>query len=485
MTRKTSATGRLENRTQRSRLRAQRNPHWMLVAPETHLGYRPATSKSRNGTWVARRAVVTPEDRMRYREQALGAADDHPDSVPDGTAVLTFHQAAAATREWARDCAGKAKADAARVTSPTVRSAIADYLATRKARSARAGRDAELRLSFHVLGSPLADKHLSDLTERDIAAWRDGLKRGGRGASKNKDSPPLAPASLARLLNDFRAALTAAGRKARLSADKLSEIHEGLRAPTSPDRPRPTQILPDADVRRIVDAAFAEDDDTGALVLVLAATGCRFDQAARLTVADLQVSHSRIMVPVSRKGRSGTKPSSHTAIPLPADVMARLRPLIAGRRGHEALLSRWHHRQVSGDKAVGKLPTWVRDHRRAWRVSAEMTRSWRSILATAELPGDLVPYCLRHSSIVRGLRAGLPVRLVAAAHDTSVAMIERHYGAFIVDAAEDLLRRAAVSLAPALPEIGATSDAEIRKRIVELFEERRAMTLSIADKLNN
>ncbi len=27
-------------------------------------------------------------------------------------------------------------------------------------------------------------------------------------------------------------------------------------------------------------------------------------------------------------------------------------------------------------------------------------------------------------------------------------MIERHYGAFIVDAAEDLLRRAAVPLAP-------------------------------------
>ena len=49
---------------------------------------------------------------------------------------------------------------------------------------------------------------------------------------------------------------------------------------------------------------------------------------------------------------------------------------------------------------------------------------------------------------VRGLRAGLPVRLVASAHDTSVAMIEKHYGAFIVDATEDLLRRAAVPLAP-------------------------------------
>jgi hypothetical protein len=85
---------------------------------------------------------------------------------------------------------------------------------------------------------------------------------------------------------------------------------------------------------------------------------------------------------------------------------------------------------------------------------AEMTRPWRAALTAAGLPGGLVPYCLRHSSIVRGLRAGLPVRLVAAVHDTSAAMIERHYGAFIVDATEDLLRRAVVPLAPAaLPVI--------------------------------
>ena len=34
---------------------------------------------------------------------------------------------------------------------------------------------------------------------------------------------------------------------------------------------------------------------------------------------------------------------------------------------------------------------------------------------------DIVPYALRHSSIVRQLRAGLPVRCAAALHDTSAA----------------------------------------------------------------
>ncbi len=41
------------------------------------------------------------------------------------------------------------------------------------------------------------------------------------------------------------------------------------------------------------------------------------------------------------------------------------------------------------------------------------------------------------------------MRLVAAVHDTSAAMVEKHYGAFIVDATEDLLRRAVLPLAPA------------------------------------
>jgi hypothetical protein len=46
---------------------------------------------------------------------------------------------------------------------------------------------------------------------------------------------------------------------------------------------------------------------------------------------------------------------------------------------------------------------------------------------------------------VRGLRANLPVRLVAALHDTSSTMIEAHYSAYIVDALDEL---AAAALSP-------------------------------------
>ena len=433
----------LGTRTARMKLAGRKKPYFRLLSDGLHLGYRRSTVARRAGTWLCRRYL----GGERYELHLLGTADDFPD-MPPGGRVLTFDEAQAAAKEWARERAHAERADAAAENSPTVRKAVADYIASRKARSDRAGRDAELRLSHHVLAAKLADAALATLTDADLTLWREGLRRGGRGVKK--DAPALAPATLARLLNDLRAALTATARKARLPGDVLTTIREGLRAPEAPDRARAKQVLPDGDVRRLVEAAFRQDEDFGALVLVLAATGCRFDQAARLTVADLQAGNQRVMVPTSNKGR-GSKAQSHIAVPLPADILARLRPLVAGRRGHERLLLRWHHKQMEGDKVAGRLPEWVRTERRPWTVASEMTRPWRATLTAAVLPGDLVPYCLRHSATVRGLRAGLPVRLVAAVHDTSVAMIEKHYGAFIVDATEDLLRRAAVPLAPAAP----------------------------------
>lgn len=47
---------------------------------------------------------------------------------------------------------------------------------------------------------------------------------------------------------------------------------------------------------------------------------------------------------------------------------------------------------------------------------------------------------LRHTSIVRQLLAGVPIRVVAALHDTSVEMIERNYSEHIADHADELAR---------------------------------------------
>ena len=61
-------------------------------------------------------------------------------------------------------------------------------------------------------------------------------------------------------------------------------------------------------------------------------------------------------------------------------------------------------------------------------------------------PGGNCSLRPRHSSIVRALGAGLPVRLVAAMHDTSTAMIERHYSGSISSMLDDMAGAAVVPL---------------------------------------
>jgi integrase len=54
-----------------------------------------------------------------------------------------------------------------------------------------------------------------------------------------------------------------------------------------------TISLPDADVLRLVEAAYQEDRAFGVLIEVLAQTGARISQAARLTCGDLRVFRSQ------------------------------------------------------------------------------------------------------------------------------------------------------------------------------------------------
>jgi integrase len=185
-----------------------------------------------------------------------------------------------------------------------------------------------------------------------------------------------------------------------------------------------------------VDEADGWDGDLLRLVLVLAATGARFSQVLRLTVGDLE--GNRLHVPTSRKGRP-LKQRQRVAVRLGPDVTKALRAIAIGRHDDEPLLERWRWKQLGPAK-------WIKDRREAWQFASELTRHWESIRRGAGLSDDIVPYALRHSSIVRYIRAGLPLRYIASLHDTSTAMIERHYSAFIVDALDDMAERALTPL---------------------------------------
>jgi integrase len=128
-------------------------------------------------------------------------------------------------------------------------------------------------------------------------------------------------------------------------------------------------------------------------------------------------------------------------MPVGQDVLAAIRPILAGRGAGEILLERWYHKRVGWNG-------FERDYRGPWKAAADLTSPWNKIAEAAGLAG-IVPYSLRHSSIVRGLREGLPIRLVAALHDTSVEMIERHYSRWITEGLDEFAARAIVPLVAA------------------------------------
>ncbi|WP_292251535.1 site-specific integrase [Mesorhizobium sp.] len=375
----------------------------------------------------------------KYRQETVGTADDAMDG--DGVTCLSFSQAVIAARKLVE--AKRIEAISKAAGEPlTVRSITEAYIVEReKVERARGARlDAGNRIRKHILSDPvIADKELHCLTEADLQDWRGRLPAN------------FARSTVVRINNDFKAALNAGiGKHARrlqaLNASHIGVVVKNGLAATDAVSPvaRDKIILPDADIRRLVEAADAfdlEDDwagDLSRLILVLAATGARFSQVVRMTVADVQAAQSRLMVPVSFKGR-GTKNTSLVAMPVGEEVFESLRPAVAGRRGSETLLVRPRWKQLAPTK-------WTKVGRGPWKTPSELARPWKEIVARAGLSADVPPYAFRHSSIVRGLRSGLPVRLVAALHDTSTAMIEKHYSAYIVSALDELAIRAVIPL---------------------------------------
>ena len=409
--------------TRASRAALPRGLHWRGVDRDIHLGYR---KNRRGGEWIVRWYV---RESCSYQRINLGVADD---LLSEGT--LDYARAVKAAKEAVAKVRRKRAADAAGPVL-TVGSALESYVAARNARqSEREGRevnaDAASTLNRHVRNDErfLAIR-LDELTEGDLEAWRNSLDPSLKGTTKR------------RITNDLKAALNATLRKERrrLPADLAETILLGLDVEAIGVEPtevaRENQILDDETVRQVISAAFAIDEDFGLLVLVMAATGARFSQLKRMSVRDAQIPLRRLLIPKSRKGRN--KVAGFTPVRIGSDVIGALQKAIAGRKPEEPLFCRWRHVQYGPG-------LWRRDRRGAWQAAAEMTRHWDVICQ--EVGIKVVPYALRHSSIVRGIGAGLPIRLVAAMHDTSVAMIEKHYSRWIADGLEELGAQAIVPL---------------------------------------
>jgi len=256
------------------------------------------------------------------------------------------------------------------------------------------------------------------LTSRDLRSWRDALVSH------------LAPASVNRTCAAFKAALN-------LVADHDEAIgnrrawETGLGSIPDAEEAR-NVILTDDVVRRVIAEAYRQGEPFGLLVDVAAVTGARVSQLARTEVQDAQLDRDdpRLMIPSSRKGRSSKKPMRRP-VPLPTSLASRLRAVVAGRAGTTPLL--------------------VKQTGAPWKKSDHSRLFGRAARGAGQNPSEVTIYALRHSSIVRQLLAGVPVRIVAANHDTSVTMLERTYSRHIGDHSDALARAGLLDTAPEQP----------------------------------
>lgn len=377
---------------ERESLPPRREPHWQRIRPGCFLGYR-RSAREGSGAWIAR---AYDEDQRRYRSVSLGDFGELP----------------------ARDRFAAAKSEAERFSAlvesggyaveqvETVEEACRRYCA--------ANREAEGRFRRHVYSDPIGRVKLARLRRHHLEAWRQRLADKPALVSRNKVgrqvSRPRSPASVNRDIAMLRAALNkvlAPGAPATEAA-----WQEALRAIRNADRQR-TLYLERSQRRRLLAAI---EPEARPFVETLCLLPLRPGAVARLKVADFETQTSELTI---GKDKSG-KPRRVRVPDIVATMFVRQ---IKGKQTDALLLSR----------ANGK--PWDRN-------------TWKKPIARAviraDLPSGTTAYTLRHSIITDLVNDGLPLLTVAQISDTSVEMIERHYGHLRQDAAFEALSRLAL-----------------------------------------
>jgi integrase len=386
---------RLDNKLHPVRLK----PYWQKVAPGISLGYRRNQSA---GTWVVRGL----KEDGRYWEQGVGTADDYQDA--DGETVLTFWEAQDNALTRARGAGAAPNPD----SPTTLGEALDDYERDLIVRNAEPANARRLR---RLLPSALLAKPVALLTMKDLRRFRDGLLDRMTTASVNRTCKPLKAALTLAWKSDKR---RIANRDAWLDALEV--------LPEEPhDRNNPNNVVwTPAQIRDLIAAAYEIDDKLGLLVDVLAGTGVRLSQAARLRVGDIR-SDDLLDMPRSKKGKK-QKTVGRKLVPIDGTLAAKLREAAAGRGRADPLLLR-----------SDGLP-WAKANHRTLFLAA-MTK--------AGIPKSMrrVTQPLRHSSITHMEARGIGRGVVADLHDTSIRMIDQTYGSNISKHVQDLVRAARVS----------------------------------------
>ena len=394
----------LETRTARSRLPTRGKPHYRILEPGLHLGYRKL--KTGPGKWIARHY----EGNETYTVKTIGVADDFSDA--DGVAIISFHQAQTLARSRmvsrAHTAAGK--------TGPlTVSAAMASYLEFLETNRKSAPFATYVTDAFIL--PELGKIEVDALSTDKLRTWHAKLakasarirtKEGEKQRFKDDAADPerdrRRKATANRILTVLKAALNRAWRDGKVASDSAWRRVEPFE---SVDAAR-VRYLTIAEAKRLINAS---PPDFRRLVQGALETGARYGELTVLTVADFNPDSGTVAV---RQSKSG-KPRH---IVLTDDGVEFFRALTAGRAGSEFMFVK-----DSGE-------AWIRSHQ------AEPMR-------LANKNGKITPpinfHGLRHTWASHAVMNGVPMLVVAKnLGHSDTRMVEKHYGhlapSFVADA---------------------------------------------------
>ncbi len=385
----------LETRSARMKLAKRGKPYWARLARGLSLGYRRINTA---GPWIVR----SSDGKGRNRIQNFATADDYEES--NGDSVLTYWEAQAA----ARSIANGGKVSGRAITVDAAIDRYADEL------RANGGNPYNAALARLHLPSALRSKAVQLLTEDELRQWRNSLLDGRAKATVN------------RIVTVLSAALSLAARLDRRITNRAWV--EGLRKLHGANVGRARNVvLTPAQIRKLVALAYDVSPQFGVFVETAAETGARRSQLSRLLVSDLQDDRAdpRLLMPGALKGKKG-KRIERRPVAIPVGLAVTL------------------HR--AADQRPGNAPLLLKEDGSTWGASDPRV-PFRDVVERVGLDPDTVTmYSLRHSSITRQLLSGVPVRVVAASHDTSTTMIEASYSSLIGDHSDALVRRSLLDL---------------------------------------
>jgi integrase len=379
---------RLETRSARAGLKGLT---FKNIGPGLALGYRKG---KRGGKWVAR--IYSGE--RSYRLEVIGHADDTVEA--NGVTVLDFWQAAA-----------KAQA----LTAPmadgpfTVARAVDDYL--RHLEGRRSYRDTQLRLNAFAL-PVFGNTEVARLAYDDLVKWHRDLAlsparlRSGSKPQKLRhsgDDPERIrgrKVSANRILAQFRAALNLAFNHGKVPSDSEWRRVKPFRGVNAAK----VRYLSNDEARRLLNAT---EGDFRVLLTAALVTGCRYQELARLRVADFNGDVGTILIRTSKSGHP-------RHVVLTDEARAFFAGLAAGRDGDDMLLGR------------------------EWKLG-QQGKPMLAACKRAKISPPISIHGMRHTYASLSIMNGVPLIVVAKnlGHSDSI-MIEKHYGhlapSFVVDA---------------------------------------------------